>query len=417
LILEHDLTKVKLSELKFDNTNPNQLTQDQMKALRLSMERFGYLTPIVVDQNNLIADGEHRALIYKEFGIDEIPAYRVTFSDDTERRLLRQTMNKLRGQHDYAMDADEMALIYESDKLPDLSALLATHESTLKELMLRYRPELPVGHEDDEQLDQIIDEQLKRTAPDTKLGDIIQLGRHRLICADCTDKRSIENLLEGQKPNLLLTDPPYGINIVNTDSTTIGGTKPITIGHLRSKAPKAIMIKDSNHKPLPSRPYRQIVGDDEPFDPSHLIGLADHHIIFGANYFSDKLPPSPCWIVWLKKHEDWQQTSFADCELLWSDFDQHARVYRIVWMGIIRQGDHSERVHPTQKPTSLLSVLLKDFSKDGSKVFDPYLGSGSTLIACEQTGRICYGCEIDPHYCDVIIKRWENYTNNKAVKL
>ena len=98
-------------------------------------------------------------MIYKEFGLEEIPAYRVTFSDDAERRLLRQTMNKLKGQHDFAMDADEMALIYELSKLPDLSAMIAQDQATLKDLMLKYKPGLPFGHEDDEQLDQIIDEQ------------------------------------------------------------------------------------------------------------------------------------------------------------------------------------------------------------------------------------------------------------------
>ena len=105
-------------------------------------------------------------------------------------------MNKLRGQHDFSMDADEMALIYESSKLPDLSALIAQDQATLKELMLKYKPGLPFGHQDDEQLDQIIDEQLKRVAPDTQLGDIYQLGNHRLICADCTDKRSTDKLFE-----------------------------------------------------------------------------------------------------------------------------------------------------------------------------------------------------------------------------
>ena len=172
-----------------------------------------------------------------------------------------------------------------------------------------------------------------------------------------------------------------GLILLVPDSATYGGTKPITIGYLRSKGAKPIMIKDSDHKPLPSRRYRQIQGDNKPFDPSHLIGLAKHHIIFGANYFADKLEPSACWIVWLKKHEDWSQTTFADCELLWTDFDQHSRVYRIVWMGIIRQGDHTERVHPTQKPINLMAQLIEDFTEENSKILDPYVGSGSTLIA------------------------------------
>ena len=184
-----------------------------MKGLRKSMERFGYLAPVVVDQNNKIADGEHRALVYKEFSLQEIPAYRVEFEDDTERRLYRQTANKLRGLHDPILDAEEMAQIYEADKFPQLAELIAQEQNALKEMMLIYKPGLPFGHEDDAQLDQIIDEQLKRTAPDTQLGDIYQLGNHRLICANCTDKRSIDNLFEGKQCNMLLSDPPYGVRL------------------------------------------------------------------------------------------------------------------------------------------------------------------------------------------------------------
>jgi ParB-like chromosome segregation protein Spo0J len=183
LIVERDLIKVKISDLVFDKTNPNQMSQDQMKGLRSSMQRFGYLTPIVIDQDNKIADGEHRVLIYKEFGLTEIQAYRVEFEDDSERRLLRQTMNKLKGSHDPALDADEMALIYEQNKFSDLAELIAQDSARLKDAMLKYKPNLPFGHEDDEQLDEIIDEQLKKGAPDTQLGDIYQLGNHRLICA------------------------------------------------------------------------------------------------------------------------------------------------------------------------------------------------------------------------------------------
>ena len=183
MIVEPDLIKLKISDLIFDNTNPNQMTQDQMKGLRKSMQRFGYLTPIIVDKDNKIADGEHRALIYKEFGLKEIPAYRVEFQDDAERRLLRQTMNKLRGQHDFARDADEMALIYEQDKFSDLAELIAQDTKRMKEMMLKFKPGLPFGHEDDAQLDELIDEQLKRTA--YMIVRVILLA----ICNSCAIKR------------------------------------------------------------------------------------------------------------------------------------------------------------------------------------------------------------------------------------
>lgn len=141
MIVERDLIKLKISDLIIDDTNPNKMTLDQMKGLRESMKRFGYLTPIIVDQDNKIADGEHRVLIYKEFGINEIPAYRVEFQDDVERRLLRQAMNKLRGEHDPIMDAEEIQILRAANLLPDLAELIAQDENILKRIIEEYHPD------------------------------------------------------------------------------------------------------------------------------------------------------------------------------------------------------------------------------------------------------------------------------------
>lgn len=381
-----------------------------MKALRLSMERFGYLTPIVVDQNNLIADGEHRALIYKEFGLEEIPAYRVTFSDDAERRLLRQTMNKLRGQHDFAMDADEMALIYESSKLPDLSALIAQNEATLKDLMLKYKPGLPFGHEDDEQLDQIIDEQLKRVAPDSQLGDIYQLGNHRLICADCTDKRSIDQLMEGKQADMIFTDPPY-----NMMGSSHGFVK----------------LEDDNM----IRPFFR----DIAYTIKNTL-KQDGHAYICCNWRSYPTLAQECrtaalvsknLIVWHKPNMLLGAMYASSHEFIYfianenvKHLHPHSPERRVrtvtgetnVWTYNMNPGSE-ENKHMAAKPIELGKRAIENSSDKGNIILDLFLGSGSTLIACEQTGRNCYGVEIDPHYCDVIIKRWENYTNNKAVKL
>lgn len=409
---EHSLIKVKINDLKFDKSNPNQLTREQMAGLRESMQKFGYLTPIIIDQDMNIADGEHRALIYKEFSIDEIPAYQLNLHDDTERRILRQVMNKLHGEHDKQLDADELALIFQNNKLDELTTLIAAQKEDLQRLVLRYHPALDfVTPENQDDVDRLIDEELKRNVPDTKLGDIYQLGRHRLICADCSDKRSIDRLLEGLKAELLLTDPPYGISIVKVNGGTIGASKPITItGRISPR-------KQGNNKILDANPYIPIIGDDKPFDPSPILGLAQHHILFGANYYADKLPISSGWIVWLKKHEEWDRSMFADCELAWTDFDMPARVYRVIWFGLIKEGEHGARIHPTQKPVRLMANLINDFTEENNNIIDCYAGSGSTIIACEQTNRSCYAMEIDPHYCDVTVKRWETYTGKKAVKL
>jgi len=404
---EPAIQKIAIAELVYDKTNPNRMTKEQMQGLQESMKRFGYLTPVIIDQNNKIADGEHRVEVYKQFGLTEIPAYKVNFKDDIERRMLRQTMNKLHGIHDKPLDANELVIIFQNDRLDDLAKIIAQDKEDMQRLMSRYHPGLEfVTAENETQIDQLINDELKREAADTQPGDIYQLGNHRLMCADCSDKRSVDRLLEDVKPGLLLTDPPYGISIVKVDGGKIGGDKPITVvGHVgASKIAKA-------------NEYRIIEGDDKPYDPGVVLGMADNHIMFGANYYADKLPKSPGWIVWYKRRDEWDRTTFAECELAWSDFEIPARMYSVVWMGIIKEGEHEPRVHPTQKPVKLIASIISDFSSKGQSVIDPYAGSGSTLLACEQTDRTCYAAEIDPHYCDITIKRWEMYTGKKAVKL
>ncbi len=132
---------------------------------------------------------------------------------------------------------------------------------------------------------------------------------------------------------------------------------------------------------------------------------------------TDFLPPSSGWIIW-DKRVDGTSDSFADCELAWTNFKKPARIYRWRWRGMIMAGDRkselAQRVHPTQKPVGLLSKILIDNSKENDLVFDGFMGSGSTLIACEKINRICYGIELDPFYCDIIVSRWETFTGKKA---
>ena len=126
---------------------------------------------------------------------------------------------------------------------------------------------------------------------------------------------------------------------------------------------------------------------------------------------------SDSWLVWDKRVDSGIRNTFADGELAWVNFHTPVRIYHQLWNGMIREGEHDQRVHPTQKPVRIMSEILQDFTDDGASVLDLFGGSGSTLIACEQLNRKCYMMELDPHYCDVIIDRWENLTGNKAVKI
>ena len=164
--------------------------------------------------------------------------------------------------------------------------------------------------------------------------------------------------------------------------------------------------------------YRTVIGDDttETAQKNYEIvkDLSDNQIIFGGNYFTDFLSPSRCWIVWDKENTG----NFADAELAWTSFEKGVKLYHFMWNGLAREGSRKAegitRVHPTQKPVGMLANILNDFSDINNRVLDCFGGSGSTLIACEQLDRRCFMMEISPRYCDVIIKRWEDFTGQKA---
>jgi hypothetical protein len=212
--------------------------------------------------------------------------------------------------------------------------------------------------------------------------------------------------MDGVKAKLLLTDPPYGIDVVQNRQVGGGGAL-----HFGGKIGKRVE----------SSTYIPIANDDttDTARANYDVALActENQIIFGGNYFTDFLPPSRCWIVWDKQNTG----NFADAELAWTSFDKGVRLYHFLWNGLCREGSREvegkTRVHPTQKPVGMLADILKDFSEENDSILDCFGGSGSTLIACEQLNRKCFMCELDPHYCDVIIQRWENFTGQKAVLL
>ena len=143
--------------------------------------------------------------------------------------------------------------------------------------------------------------------------------------------------------------------------------------------------------------------------------FAKKFIIFGGNYFINILKPITSWIIWDKRAG--KHSWYSDCELAWTNLGKPMKIYDCVWQGMIREGKKEKREHPTQKPIKLLSDILKDFSKWGEIVTDCFSGSGSTLIACEKTNRKCFGMEIDPYYCQVIIDRWEKFTGKKRKQI
>ena len=198
----------------------------------------------------------------------------------------------------------------------------------------------------------------------------------------------------------MLTDPPYGIGVVNNEGTVIGYGKK----HLAKRGKYAPIVGD-NTTETAQKAYEV------------LSKICDKLILWGGNYFLDFLPASDGWLIWDKRGESGMRNNFADGEMAWCSFHTPVRIYHQLWNGMIREGEHEKRVHPTQKPVKMLGEILQDFTKEGENVLDVFGGSGSTLIACEQLKRNCFMCELDPHYCDVIIGRWEKLTGEKAVRL
>ena len=230
------------------------------------------------------------------------------------------------------------------------------------------------------------------------------------MCGDATLKENIELLTDGNKIDMVFTDPPYGMGLETNFAKRGARSSWSTKG--KNQKDRNQILKRSN--------YRPVIGDDKPFDPSFIFERfpkVAEIFLWGADYYAERIPDKNkgSWVVWDKRKgiEDVTFT-LAEFELCWSK-KRHAReIARILWFGASGLGkeDTKQRVHPTQKPVELVMWFFDKFG--GNNVVDMYIGSGTTLIACEKSNRRCYGMEIDPHYCDVVIKRWEDFTGQKA---
>jgi site-specific DNA-methyltransferase (adenine-specific) len=175
----------------------------------------------------------------------------------------------------------------------------------------------------------------------------------------------------------LITDPPYGIAAT-------------TANYSRGRSQMAV-----------AHDWPAVVGDDEPFDPTTLLALGLPAVLWGANYYANRLPPSPSWLVWNKRIAGVRNDS-ADCELAWTNLTGPARVFHHEWMGMLRSSERGESYHPTQKPVALMRWCVE--RTDGT-VLDPYMGSGSTLVAAKSLGRHAIGIEIEERYCEIAALR------------
>lgn len=380
-----DYPFIDINELKPYENNARLHPQEQIEKITNSIKEFGFITPVIIDENNTILVGHGRTQAAKQAGLTKVPYRRITNLTDEQKRAYILADNKLSDIAEW--DEELLKMELESISL-DMTAFGFEEFN------------IDIDEDDLEVVEDEIPEAPEE--PRAKLGDIYKLGNHRLICGDSTDVAVIDRLMDGVKAKLLLTDPPYGIDIVKGNK--VDGDKAF------GKVGGGNIVK--------SKTYSAIIGDDttDTARANYDVALTctQNQIIFGGNYFTDFLPPSRCWIVWDKQNTG----NFADAELAWTSFDRGVKLYHFLWNGLCREGSREvegkTRVHPTQKPVGMLADILKDFSEENDSILDCFGGSGSTLIACEQLNRKCYTCELDPHYIDVIIARWEKFTGQKA---
>ena len=397
----------KITEIKPYEKNPRK-NDNAVDAVASSISQFGFKNPIVIDGNNVIICGHTRYKAAQKLGLDVVPC--VVADDLTEEQIkaYRLADNKVSELAEWDIDllGEELDGIFDID-MSDFGFDLS---------------------DDEEEIEVIEDEVPEEVEPVAKQGDIWQLGRHRLMCGDGTSIDDVEKLMDGNKADMVFTDPPYGYNYQS---------------NMRGKTSKFDVIENDD-KILDFFPCIQAVCDGwvyicttwktadkwielfkQYYDLTNVIiwdkgggGIGDLFHTFSTDYEmilvcnnGHELKGKRYGSVWNFANQE--ITKMKKEELLNIVLEQ--KKFYSIWQE--KKDNPNEYVHPTQKPVSLSARAIRSSTDIGNNVVDLFGGSGSTVMACEQTGRNCYTMELDPHYVDVIIARWEKFTGQKAVLL
>ncbi|MDP5309217.1 DNA methyltransferase [Paracoccus spongiarum] len=371
---------------------------DQVARIAASMARFGWTVPCMVGDDGELIAGHGRVLAATELGLSEVPVIRLGHLDEAERRAYRIADNKLTelGDWDEGLLRDEVAGLLADDF--DLS-LLGFAEDELEALL--QDPDL--GEDGAAEGEDEVPE--PPADPVSVPGDLWQLGPHRLICGDSTNADIVAKLLGDVRPLLMVTDPPYGVDYDPAWRNATGAAKTKRTGKVlnddRADWREAWALFPGDvayvwHGAL----HATTVADSliaAGFDiRSQIIWAKDRLVLSRGNYHWQH---EPCWYAVRKRGKghwagDRKQTT------LWQ---------------IANRDQDAETVHGTQKPVECMRRPILNNSSPGQAIYEPFMGSGTTLIAAETTGRVCYGIELNPAYVDVAITRWQNLTGQSAV--
>jgi len=361
------------------NPRKNDHAVDKVAA---AIKEFGFRVPIVAKSDGLVVDGHLRLKAAKKLGLTEVPVILADDMTEAQIKAFRLSVNKVAELADW--DTELLAL--EFGELDEMGFDLSLTGFEADEIGALFPEEAKEGLTEDDAVPEI------PAVPATREGDVWLLGRHRLMCGDSTSIDAVDKLMAGRKADMVFTDPPYGIAY---SSEKFAGNK----AGVTNKRNKAEMI----------------LGDADDFDPSFLVQIfkgAKEMFVWGYQYYPDKLGRGGI-IVWNKKRETEAANPHGDFEICWSRKERNKMCW-LQWGGFKNKEKGEDRLHTTQKPVALALWFFENWGNGLTCVVDLFGGSGSTLIACEKTARDCRMMELDPKYCDVIIKRWQDFTGQQA---
>jgi DNA modification methylase len=368
---------VNINKVRTNPNNPRIIKDEKFAKLVKSIQEFPQMLeirPIVVNDEMIVLGGNMRLKACQEAGLKEIPIIKASNLTEEQQKEFIIKDNVGFGEWDW----NDLANNWDAEELKEWGLDIPGFEETQLE-----------AEEDDFAVPE------GGIETDIVLGDLFEIGEHRLLCGDSTDSDQVAKLMNGQKADMVFTDPPYGINAVS----------------------KSGVLKESYGV--------DILGDSntnaacDAFSLIYSLYPNATHIWWGANHYSldAKLPNAKCWLTWDKQEKN-NHIDQADCELAWTNINSPARIFHHLWAGFRRDSEKGEkRVHPTQKPIQLISEILQHFKKVKSElILDLFLGSGSTMAASHQLKRKCYGMELDPKYCQVIVDRMKKLDPTLVIK-
>jgi len=364
--------QVKISKVKGNPSNPRIIKNDKFKKLVKSIKEFPEmlkLRPIVVDEDFMVLGGNMRLKASKDAGLSEVWIDIAEGLTEEQKKEFIVKDNVGFGEWEWDILANE----WDSVQLAEWGLdVWENEDDKIAE----------AGLIEDDEIPEVKESIVKR-------GDIWQLGEHRVMCGDSTSSDDVAKLMNGEKADMVFTDPPYGI--AHSGKGIKGATKENDFGEILGDSDISV-AKDCFN--LISNLYSDCL-----------------QVWWGANYYCQSIPNGFGWLVWDKEREG---NTFSGAELAFVNKGVKVDVFKHRWHGMIKASEMGEkRVHPTQKPIALAEWCFDNYEA-GNLILDIFLGSGSTLIAAEKTKRKCYGMELDEKYCDVIIERWEQFTGLKA---